>query len=388
MKIALVSPYDYPYPGGVTGHIAHLEENFRQMGHSVKIIAPSSSDKRAMAAENVLVVGRPVSIPVSGSIARIAVSPRLSGRVKQILDQERFDIVHLHEPLVPVLPITILRFSKSINIGTFHAYADRNLGYFYGKRILKRWFRKLDGKIAVSKPAMEFVRQYFPGYYNIIPNGIDYEHFSAEVPALPEFDDGRLNILFVGRMEKRKGFKYLLRAYARVKIQFPNCRLIVVGPRGRLSEEYQSVVEKSRLEDVVFTGYVPYAVLPRYYRSAHVFCSPATGQESFGIVLLEAMAAGRPIVASNIEGYASVVEHGTEGLLVPPKDVDALSAAILKLLRDRDLREMMSEQGRLTAQEYSWKRVSRKVLAYYERLLSESGPEPSAIAPRLATAEG
>ncbi|MDO8670307.1 MAG: glycosyltransferase family 4 protein, partial [Dehalococcoidia bacterium] len=163
MKIALVSPYDYPYPGGVTSHISHLKEHITRMGHEVKVIAPSSSDKHELAKDNVLVVGKPVPVPSSGSIARITLSLRLSGPIKRILNEEKFDIVHIHEPLVPGVSIAVLRFSQSINIGTFHAYAGSNIGYSYGKRILKRWFRKLQGKIAVSKAAMDFVSQYFPG---------------------------------------------------------------------------------------------------------------------------------------------------------------------------------------------------------------------------------
>lgn len=373
MKIALVSPYDFPYPGGVTSHISHLRDNFVKIGHDVRIIAPSSADKELLRQDNIYVVGKPTPIAASGSIARITLSLRLSGQVKEILQREKFDVVHLHEPLLPVLPITVLRFSEAINVGTFHAYSGSSLGYLYGKRILKRWFRKLHGKIAVSRPAMELVSQYFPGYYNIIPNGIDFEHFAADVPPIPEFMDGMKNILFVGRLEKRKGLKYLLRAYTYIKRQFPKSRLIVVGPDGGLREGYERLIKKAGLKDIIFVGYVSYTELVRYYQTAHVFCAPATGQESFGIVLLEAMAAGKPIVASNIEGYASVLTHGEEGFLVPPKDEESLALSIVHLLADKELRYEMGEKGKIKARDYSWDRVSKRILAYYDRLLGEWG---------------
>ena len=369
MKIALVSPYDYAYPGGVTSHITHLYQHFVALGHQVRIIAPSSQPQESFGNPDILVCGKPMSIPANGSVARITLSLRLSKRVKSILEQEQFDVIHLHEPLMPMLPITVLRFSTAVNVGTFHANQDRSLAYLYGRRLLKRWFRKLDGKIAVTRPARDFVDQYFQGYYNLIPNGIDLEHFNPEVTPLPEYCDGKLNILFVGRFEKRKGLRYLVRAYARLKAELPNTRLIIVGPDGGLKQGYERSIRKSGLPDVVFAGYVASEALPRYYKTAHVFCTPATGQESQGIVLLEAMACGTPVVASNIEGFASVVTHNEEGLLVSPKDEEKLALALLHLLVDKELRTEMGQRALMTAQFYSWKRISEKVISYYERLL-------------------
>jgi len=173
----------------------------------------------------------------------------------------------------------------------------------------------------------------------------------------------------VGRFEKRKGLRYLVRAYARVKATMPNTRLIIVGPDGGLQRGYERSIQKAGLQDVIFAGYVPQHELPRYYRSAHVFCSPATGQESQGIVLLEALACGTPVVASNIEGFASVMTHNEEGFLVAPKDEEKLALALVRLLADHDLREAMGRTGIITAQRYSWKRISERIVSYYERLL-------------------
>ncbi len=377
MKIALVSPYDFSYPGGVTNHITHLYQNFRELGHEVRIIAPSSDPAASAANPDIIVCGRPVSIPANGSIARIALSLRLSKQVKEVLERERFDVVHLHEPLVPMLPITVLRFSTAANVATFHTAHDRSLPYLYARRILKRWHRVLDGKIAVSVAAEAFISQYFPGYYNIIPNGIDLEHFSPEVPPLPEYADGKLNILFVGRFEKRKGLRYLVRAFARIKAEMPNTRLIIVGPDGGLRDGYERSIRKAGLQDVVFAGYVSSEMLPRYYRSAHVFCAPNTGQESQGIILLEALASGTPVVASNIDGFATVITHGEEGLLVPPQDDQKLAMALVHVLADAGLRTHLGTQGLLTAQTYSWKRIAQRLLSYYERILDAKAASPA-----------
>jgi len=223
----------------------------------------------------------------------------------------------------------------------------------------------------VSRPAMEFAHEHFPGYYNIIPNGVDVEHFSPDVAPIEEFKDGKLNILFVSRLEKRKGLNYLLQAFRQVKEEIPNSRLIVVGPGTRLRRRYERYVARTGLKDVVFTGLVSYDDLPRYYQTADVFCAPAIGSESFGIILLEAMALGKPIVASNIEGYASVISPGVDGLLVPPADKDKLAQALISLLNDEALRQEMGAKGRIKALEHSWERIARRVFAYYVRVLSE-----------------
>lgn len=369
MKIGLVSPYDYAYPGGVTEHVARLDENFRRLGHTVRIIAPSSSDEIDLVNGNVYKVGSPVSVPANGSVARVTLSLKLAGRVKEILRQERFDVIHIHEPLAPALPLSVLRHSDAINVGTFHACAETNFAYFYGKPVLKRFVRKLHGRIAVSQPAMDFVSQYFPGDYAIIPNGIDSTRFEKDVAPIQEFCDGMFNILFVGRYhERRKGLKYLLRALEFVRRKFPRTRLIIAG-RGK-EKGYQRYLRKHDIEDVVFVGFVSEEDLPRYYRTCDVFCAPSTGQESFGIILLEAMAAGRPVVATDISGYASVLTHGREGLLVRPKDEEALATALMDLLGNPTLRARMGSVGRETARKYTWEKVANSILNYYEEVLA------------------
>ena len=372
MKIALVSPYDFAYPGGVTNHISSLEHYLTKMGHKVKVIAPSSKEV-AIFGDRFIPVGKPRPVPSSGSIARVTISLRLAPRIKAILDEEKFDIIHLHEPLCPMLCTTVLRLSQTANVGTFHAYGA--IGYSLVKPLntilLKRWFRKLHGKIAVSKPAMELVNKHFPGDYTVIPNGVDLDCFSSGVSPIDEFGDGKINILFVGRLEKRKGLDYLLEAHKHIKQEIPNSRLIVVGPGTRLRNKYEKRVARNGLKDVVFVGCVSHDELPRYYKTADIVCAPATGKESFGIVLLEAMALGKPVVASNIDGYASIMTHGAEGLLVPPKDEKALAQALLSLMESKSLRQQMGVRGRLTVADYDWKRVVQKVLDYYVKVLNE-----------------
>jgi len=374
MKIALVSPYDFAFPGGVTNHISSLEHQLTLMGHEVKVIAPASKAAPSFG-DGFIPIGTPRPVPASGSICRVTISPWLSTRVQPVLDAGKFDIIHLHEPLMPMLCTTVLRLSDTVNVGTFHAHAGTP-GYDFGRPlstlILKRWFHRLDGRIAVSKPAMEFANKYFPEDYTILPNGVDLEHFSPDMPPIDDYCDGKLNILFVGRLEKRKGANYLLRAYQRVKREVPDSRLIVVGPGTRLRNKYEKWVRQQGIKDVVFIGHATYDELPRYYQTADIFCAPATSCESFGIVLLEAMATGKPIIASNIEGYASVVTDGVEGLLVPPKNAEMLAQALISLMGDKSLRQQMGAKGKDKAQEYSWRQVAKKINDYYLKVINNA----------------
>jgi phosphatidylinositol alpha-mannosyltransferase len=382
VKIALVSPYDYPYPGGVTSHIANLAEQFGRLGHAVTVLAPSSRDETELAAGRVVKLGSVVPVPANGSVARITLSLRLSGRVKRLLNQERFDVIHLHEPFMPALPITVLRHSATVNVATFHSSWDSRIARLYGNPLLRRFNRRLHARIAVSNRARDFVATHFDGAYQVIPNGIAVDEFGPDVAPLPHLADGKLNILFVGRLEERKGFRYLLRAYARLKPHLPETRLIVVGAyEEKAKRRYEAFVRSVGLDDVLFPGRASAGELPRYYKSCDVFCAPSVGGESQGIVLLEAMASGRPIVASDIAGYRGVMTDGREGLLVPPRDADALAAALGRLLRARELRQRMGAAGCEQARQYSWPTVAARVLEVYEQTRAAYVPG-SSVRPR------
>ena len=369
MKIALVSPYDWAVPGGVNSHVTQLAQQFIRSGHDVRVIAPSSQ-RSSHQVDYLTVIGEHViGLPASGSVANVCLSFNLGPRVKALLARERFDIIHVHEPFMPLLPFQFLRYADTTLLATFHATRDGGSRlYAYARFIIEPWWCRIDGRIAVSRAALKMISRYFADRYRIIPNGIDYAHFAAEVPPIPKYIDNKRNILFLGRQEKRKGLPYLLEAYARLKRERPDIRLIVVGPDGGMRAACERYVRQNRLEDVVFAGFVPYEELPRYYKTADVYCAPNTGHESFGIVLLEAMAAGTPIVASNIGGFADVVEDGVEGVLVPPRDADALASAMDRLLSDAALREEMGRAGTLRAAPYAWDKVSGQVLDYYRDL--------------------
>ncbi len=377
MKIGLVSPYDWSYPGGVRDHVWHLANEFIAQGHDVRILAPASGPKRKIPEKYVYKIGWTTPIPANGSIARVAAfDPALALRLRRVLQRENFDILHIHEPLVPGLSLAALRCSQTITVGTFHASSEVsltstfNLAYASLVPLLRPMLRHLDGRIAVSSAAYAFITHYFPADYRIIPNGIKLDHIQEQARPFPALLDGKQNILFLGRFEKRKGAKYLLRAIPAIRERYPNTRFIFVG-EGRLRAGFQRFVERRGWRDVMFTGYVSNEDKARYFASAHVFCAPATGGESLGIVLLEAMAAGKPIVASNISGYATVITHGVDGLLVPPRSSEDLAKAIGQILKYEPLRQRLMQAGRQKAQEYAWPHLAAQVLDYYAELIDE-----------------
>ena len=380
MKIGLVSPYDWSYPGGVQDHIAHLAAELRSRGNTVRILTPATGSRARQVEYGVYKLGWAAPVRVNGSIARVAVAPDWRGRIRSLLRREQFDVLHMHEPLASALPLTMLRLSgisNTLYVGTFHAWARRSLtstsdwAYYSAKPLLGRYFRRLHGRIAVSPAAAEFVSRFFPGEYRIIPNGVDLARFNASVEPLPQYTDGRFfNIVFLGRLEQRKGLKYLLRAIPIIRQHYPNSR-ILIGGDGPQRVGFQTYVAQAGWRDVVFLGRVPAEQLPALYATADVFCAPNTGGESQGIVLLEAMATGRPVVASDIPGFRSVIRNHRDGLLVAPKNHEQLAWAVCHLLDDEDERRRLGVAARERAKEFGWEHVAGQVLDYYRELRAE-----------------
>jgi phosphatidyl-myo-inositol alpha-mannosyltransferase len=380
LRIAQVSPYDFAHPGGVQRHIASLSRELQARGHEVSILAPCTRDEPAVDIGDVELrtFGRSVPVPTAGSIARISFSVWHEWRLKTMLENEKFDVVHIHEPLMPMFALTASRFSPSTTIGTFHAYNEgRGKGYMFWKKVLNRGAIRLNGRIAVSEPAKQFANRYFKGDYRVVPNGLDVERFSTPLPRPTILKHDEMNMVFVGRVnEPRKGLRYALGAYSLLKWQYPKLRLIVVGAGVPDRESYRIMGERS-LDDVVFVGPVSDAELPSYYQHADIFLAPNTGKESFGFIIIEAMSASTPIVASNIPGFASVMTDGKEGLMVPPKDEAAMAEAIKRLIENPGLRAQLAVDGRATVDQYRWGQVADSVLAYYDEVREKQHTPPA-----------
>ena len=386
MRIALVSPYDISIPSGVNAHIFHLADEFRARGHAVTIFAPGPASFKTDPGTISLGAGC-IPIPSGGSIARISISPRAHSYVKRVLTRQAFDVVHLHEPLVPMLPLLFTVQANAVRVGTFHAaHENGNWMYSLARWPLRRWARNLDARIAVSPAAARLVLRYFPGQYDIIPNGVDVERFSRPRPCPAGLEEATPYVLFVGRFERRKGLAVLLRAFAQLKPRFPHLHLVVVG-EGNHRRRHEKWVRQNRVPDVHFVGRVSDEDLPAYFQHAAVYCAPNTGNESFGIVLLEAMASGCPVVASDIEGFAAVIADGINGVLVPPRDPTALAEALASVLRNPGRSREFAAEGRRHVVQFSWPRVAERILTYYEDLLADRRPAGDALPAPAGTPE-
>jgi len=394
MKIGIVTPYAYPMPGGVNDHVGSLYRVLRTRGHDVRIITSSHGLQKASEGD-IIRVGKGFSVPFNGSMGTITLSPTYLQQMRQILERERFDVLHYHEPFVPFLSLVTLTLSTSVNVGTFHAFGGLSISYEFGKRALGYYANKLHGRIAVSPAARHFISRYFPGEYKIVPNGVEPARYQRAVP-IARYRDGVPNILFVGRMEPRKGLIHLLRAFRKLQRDGVRARLLIVGT-GPGDREARRYVLTRQLEDVEFLGRVPEAQKAQLFKTADIFVSPATGRESFGIVLLEAMSAGAPIICSDIHGYRGVVRRERDGILVEPGNADALAASIRRLIDDPQLRAQLSRAGEERAQLFTWERVGQAVEEYYGfviRRLAEQGqlpagfsaPIPPPPGPRVRTA--
>lgn len=371
LKIGIVSPYGYPHPGGVNEHVRHTHDAMREMGHDVWVIT-SKYGRQRESEGHVIRLGTGWAAPANGSVGRVTLGMRFKKQARDVLAEHRFDILHFHEPFVPFLSPTMLDASETVNVATFHAFGGFSPSYWIGRRFAGRLAKLLHGRIAVSGAARHFISRYFPGEYRIIPNGVDLEAF-ADAEPFEELRDGTLNILFLGRFEERKGLIHLLKGYHRLRKRHVDARLLVAGT-GPKEREYRRYVGLRGIRDVEWLGRVSDEDKVRYFASADIYCAPNTGQESFGIVLLEAMAAGVPIVASDIHGFKRVVERNVQGILVEPRNPRAIAAALYQLARDPDLRHEMGEAGRNRAPEFSWDRVTERIVDFYyetrERVLS------------------
>lgn len=414
MKIALVCPYDLSYPGGVQNHVLQYASYVSKLGIQVTIIAPFSRESFQKDHPDINYVngGVPTPIPMGmATVSRVTLDPRQLFKIRRMLRKDGYDVVHVHAPDTPLLGLWSLLWARSSLVAaTFHANYGKSfypITYNTFSKIaqIHRLANKIDVRLAVSETAKDAVSRFFPGNYLVIPNGIDMHRFSPEVKPIESNIDEKVKriiakypsrnltkILTVGRMgnhERRKGLRYVIGSFGRLHNRRPDTMLMVVGPG---KPDTDTVAEFNKLdsgtrEHIVFVGEVSGSVLPEYYALADICTFAATGKESFGYVLGEGMASGKPVVASNIRGYDTVLlgSNGhsdstankrsvqtAAGILVEPKNSDAFAEA-LELLVDRsDLREVMGEAGRdIVVQNFAWEKVAERILGVYEQAIAK-----------------
>jgi phosphatidyl-myo-inositol alpha-mannosyltransferase len=376
MDIGLVCPYEWTVPGGVGNHVRALAGELRRAGHRVDVLAPA---ERPVAEPGFVGLGGSLAVPYNGSVARIAIGPRALVRVRRAVRRGGYDLLHVHEPLSPSVGLLTVTQAGGRGgpgdrgipvVGTFHANLGRSLALQAAGPLLARVYDRLAGRIAVSPSARDTWQGRFGGVMAVVPNGVGPEFFASPKPLDGWRHDGP-TVLFVGRLEPRKGLAYLVRAFLRLKPAFPRLRLLVVGRDDKGQQDKAMAMVPPRLRpDLIFVGSVPQADLPSYYASADVFCAPSLGGESFGIVLAEAMAVGLPVVCSDIGGYRDLVRDGTDGLLVPPRDPAALAGALGGLLDNPARLAAMGEAAAAAARRYAWEVVASEVAEVYQAALA------------------
>jgi len=371
-RILMATEHYYPYPGGITEHVYHLSKELNNLGNEVHILTTNYSKNYIGEPPfpKVIRVGRAFRLPVNKSFTTFTFSPLVAKQIRDIVKKGKYDIVHAQGSIVPTIPYLAIMYSESINFSTFHASHGASKGYEIFKPVLRPAFNKLHGRIAVSKSALETIRRHFEADYKIISNGVDIERFSPEGKLSGKIKrDDSIKLLFVGRLEPRKGLKYLISAM-NILVEKYNVTLYVAGD-GPLKPAYRQYIGEKTHDRIIFLGYIHKDELPSLYRSCDIFISPAIGGESFGIVLLEAMATQKPVVATRISGYMEVIEEGKDGLLAEPKDPASLARKISILIENEGYRNMLATRGReKVLRKYTWEKVAKQVLEYYKEIYS------------------
>ena len=362
LRIALVTEYYYPHLGGICEHVHYFAREARARGHHVDII--TSDIPGTPPQPHVIPIGRSQSVYANGSQARITVGTGLRRRMRTVLRRGRYDIVHVHSPLSPVLPLLAIDEAECPVVGTFHTYFDRSIGYTLGRRYFQKRLDKLATAIAVSHSTTVALERYFDADWRIIPNGIDANFFNPEAPRPEAMRSDVPVILFLGRFDPRNGLRMLMDTFRRVRSPQREAQLVVVGG-GPLASHYHKLAKND--PDITFVGPV-LAGRPGYYANSSIYACPTT-KASFGITLLESMACATPIVCSDILGFRDVVKNEREALMVPRDDQLALADGLVRLLDDETLRHRLGATGREIAQSYAWPRVTEQVLEVYADVL-------------------
>ncbi|HVW32041.1 MAG TPA: glycosyltransferase family 4 protein [Acidimicrobiia bacterium] len=362
MRVVLICPYSLSLPGGVQGQVLGLARTLRQRGISATVLGPCDGPPPEA---GVISVGSSVSLAANGSVAPLAPDPPAIRRTLEVLKSLRPDVLHLHEPLVPGPALTALLAGDVPAVGTFHA-SGRVPAYVWLRPAVRAVARCLGLRTAVSPEARAMAERWLGGACHVLPNGVEVERFAKADPwPLPETPGGSGRaILFVGRHEPRKGLDVLLKAFANLDTD------AVLWVAGEGPET--AALAAAAPSNVVWLGRISDEELARRLRTAAVFCAPSLHGESFGVVLLEAMAAGTPVVASDIAGYRDVARHEREAVLVPGGDAAALTEALRRVLDDPTLSGRLVEAGTARAANFSMERLAGRYLDLYERLLARS----------------
>lgn len=379
MRVGIVCPYDWNTPGGVQAHIRDLAGELQRRGHDVSVLAPADDEDDVP--DYVTPAGRPVPVPYNGSVARLNIGVVSAARVRRWIKDGNFDVVHVHEAVSPTLSVLACWIAYGPLVATQHVAMERSRVLSAGALLANTAMEKLSGRIAVSDKARQFMVEHVGGDAVLIPNGVNCRAFAVP-DTLPGYPRQGPTLFFIGRIdEPRKGLPTLLEAMPRIIAAWPDVQLLVAGPGDVPSVEKS--LAPAVAERVRFLGLVSEEDKVRAFHSADLYIAPQLGGESFGIVLLEAMASGTPVLASDLEAFQLVLEGGRDGRLFPTGDSDALAEAALELIGDASAREELASRGLRRAQEFDWATVARDVERVYESVVTPGSPVTADLSEQL-----
>ncbi len=364
MRVGLVCPYSWDVPGGVQAHVRDLAEALIGLGHEVSVLAPSDSDLAEALQDYVVLAGRTIPVPYNGSVARLAFGPVAAGRVRRWLREGAFDVLHVHEPSTVSLSLLAVWAASAPIVATFHTSNSRSRLMAAAYSALQPALEKIAARIAVSEPARRTLVEHLAGDAVLIPNGVATAHFVGAEP-LPGWPGEGGTLGFLGRFdESRKGFDVLVDAAAGLVADRPGLRLLVAGPGD--ADAVLAAMPGAVRERTTMLGLVSEQDKARMLRSVDLYVAPNLGGESFGIILTEAMAAGTPIVASELDAFRRVLDDGRCGALVPVGDAVGLAVAAARLLDDPVERAALAAAASLAVRRFDWTQVAADVVAVYE----------------------
>ena len=371
MRVGIACPYTWDVPGGVQAHIRDLADSLLALGHEVSVLTPVDDPDDPDLQAYVVPADRAVPVPYNGSVARLVFGPLSLTRTRRWLREGRFDVLHVHEPIVPSVSMLATFAASGPIVATFHHASARNRALQVFGTALQPALEKITGRIAVSPAARQIVVEHLGADAVLIPNGVDVSRFLGAEP-LP----GRPTaptVVFLGRIDEgRKGLAVLLEALPELVRLVPDVQLLVAGPGD--AADVRAAVPPSLRDRVELLGLVSEQDKPRVFASGHVYCAPNTHGESFGIVLVEAMATGTPVVASDLEAFRRVLEDGRAGMLVPVGDAGALAVALGALLGDEPRRRRLAAAAARVVEVYDWSTVTRQIVEVYETVAALAPP--------------
>ena len=380
MRIGMVCPYSFDVPGGVQNHVHDLAETLIGMGHEVSVLAPA--DEEAALPPFVVPAGRAVPVRYNGSVARLSFGPISAARVRRWIEQGDFDVLHVHEPVTPSLALLAVLSARGPVVATFHTAMTRSRAMAAAQGVLQLVLERITGRIAVSALARKVQVEHLGGGAVEIPNGVSVARFANAVPLDGWPGDGGA-LGFLGRFtEPRKGFPILLSAFAELAASRPGLRLLVAGPGG--ASQALAGVPPAVRDRIVFLGMVPEAVKAQMLRSVDLYVAPNTGGESFGMILTEAMAAGTPVVASDIDAFRRVLDGGLAGALFPTGDDRALAGTLAELLDSPARRAGLAAHASKVVAGYDWPVVANRVLEVYATVIEVVGGVVAPQVPELS----